>query len=123
MELKQKVLQSHVDENKISNSDANLSPENRKVINLELGETNKQLLIKRKKVSRRFGVYFMELFQALMEATKKNVAVCQLRRVKTDFQNERLEHLLVRRPKQRRSHKPYQNRFVKKNLLMSMFIV
>ena len=77
MELKQKVLQSHVDENKISNSDANLSRENRKVINLELEETNKQLLIKRKEVSRRFGVYFMELFQALMEATKKNVAVCQ----------------------------------------------
>ena len=69
MDLKQKVLQSNMD------METDFSRESRKIINLELEEINKALLKKRKEVSRCFGVFFMELFQALMEATKKNVAI------------------------------------------------
>ena len=43
----------------------------------ELKLINESLRQKRREAGRRFGVFYMEFFQALMEATKKNVAVCQ----------------------------------------------
>ena len=38
-------------------------------------ETNKQLMKTRIEASRRFGIYYMELFQSLMEVAKKSVAL------------------------------------------------
>ena len=48
-----------------------------KILDIELEDINKLLLKKRLEASRRFGIFYMEVFQALMEATKKNVAICQ----------------------------------------------
>ena len=72
MDLKAKLL-TIVEEK----HDDDISAEDKVIIESELNQINEALMEKRMEVSRRFGVYFMELFQALMEATKKNVVVCQ----------------------------------------------
>ena len=71
MDLKTKTLRANMQ--KVSGQ----SIDQQRILDLELEEINKTLLKKRQEASRRFGEFFMEYFQALMEATKKNVAVCQ----------------------------------------------
>ena len=65
MDLKQKALKANMQ------TVSGLSMVAQKILNIELKEINQHLFDKFHEASRRFGVFFMELFQVLMEATKK----------------------------------------------------
>ena len=68
IEVKAKVIKLNVD--KIENPNMKIS------LSEQIETHNKILLRKRTEASRRFGIFFFQLFQILMEYSKKEVAVC-----------------------------------------------
>ena len=68
IEVKAKIIKMYVEKAENPNMEATFKE--------EIETLNKMLLRKRMEASRRFGVFFFQLFQILMEYAKKEVAIC-----------------------------------------------